>query len=259
MIMNASAIVVYVAVALASFPGWPPVSPFTPRGECFQTLDRQADDAPGVTLKEGESFDFRFDGLDYQRKQSILPQVVVYFGKGVGQIEEGRHFAYRLFSDDFTDGTLTGWTPNLGTWTNPGTYMHGDYTLGNAWNVHSSTGSDFVYTGTVNLLSGNAVGLVFRSSADGTSSYDVILDAVDNVFKISMSQPYQVLVSSPMVVQRNHPYTIKVVANGSMIEAYLDGVKLLTATDSTYSSGYFGVILFRSTATYDDLWAQNLP
>ena len=103
MIMNASAIVVYVAVALASFPGWPRVSPFTPRGECFQTLDRQADDAPGVTLKEGESFDFRFEGLDYQRKQSILPQVVVYFGKGVGQIEEGRHFAYRLFSDDFTE------------------------------------------------------------------------------------------------------------------------------------------------------------
>jgi levanbiose-producing levanase len=111
----------------------------------------------------------------------------------------------------------------------------------------------------VNLLSGNAVGLVFRSSADGISSYDVILDAVDNAFKISKRQPYQVLASYPMTVQRNHPYEVKVVASGSTIEAYLDGVKRLTVTDSTYSSGYLGVILFIATATYDDLEAREMP
>ncbi len=164
-----------------------------------------------------------------------------------------------IFSDDFEDGTLTGWTSNFGTWSNPSTYMSGTYTLGNAWNVRSSTGSDIVYTGTVNLLSGNAVGLVFRSSADGTSSYDVILDAVDNKFKISKRPPYQVLDSYSMTVQRNHPYTVKVVANGSTIEAYLDGVKRLTATDSTYFSGQLGVVLFQSTGTYDDLEAWEMP
>ncbi len=63
--------------------------------------------------------------------------------------------------------------------------MRGEYALGNAWNMRSETGSDVVYEGTVNLLSGNAVGLTFRSSADGTSSYDVILDAVDGAFKLS--------------------------------------------------------------------------
>jgi acetyl esterase/lipase len=164
-----------------------------------------------------------------------------------------------IFSDDFTGGTLTNWFPNLGTWTNPGDHMRGEYTLGNAWNIHLSSGSDFVYTGTVNLLSGNAVGLVFRASQDGTSSYDVILDAVDDVFKISKRQPYQVLDSYALDVQRNHPYTIKVVANGNTIEAYLDGVKRLTTTDNTYATGNFGVILFRSTATYDDLEARSTP
>ncbi len=164
-----------------------------------------------------------------------------------------------IFSDDFNDGTLTNWTPNQGTWTNPGTYMRGEYTTGNAWNIRSSTGSNLVYTGTVNLLSGNAVGLVFRSSADGTSSYDVILDAVDNVFKIGRRPPYQILASYPLTVQRDHPYTIRVVANGSTIEAYLDGVRRLTVTDSTYSSGYLGVMLFSATATYDDLQAWGVP
>ena len=164
-----------------------------------------------------------------------------------------------IFSADFNDGRLTGWTPNMGTWTNPGTHMRGEYALGNAWNMRSETGSDIVYEGTLNLLSGNAVGLVFRSSADGTSSYDVILDAVDGVFKISKRPPYQVLASYSMAVQRNHPYRVKVMAKGNKIEAYLDGVKRLTVTDSTYSSGQLGVMLFQATATYDDLAAWELP
>jgi hypothetical protein len=178
-----------------------------------------------------------------------LPLVVCNFHPSSGLI----------LSENFDDGALTGWTPNNGTWTNPGAQLQGEYATGNAWNIHSSTGSDIVYTGTVNLLSGNAVGLVFRSSADGTSSYDALLDAVDNVFKISKRQPYQVLASYSMTVQRNHPYTIKVVASGSRIDAYLDGVKRLTVTDSSYASGYLGVMLFCATATYDDLEARGVP
>jgi len=164
-----------------------------------------------------------------------------------------------ILSDDFSDGTLTGWTSNNGTWTNPGAYMRGEYTVGNAWNIHSSTGSDVVYTGTLNLLSGNAVGLTFRSSSEGASSYDVILDAVDDVFKISKRPPYQVLDTYPLTVQYDHPYTVEVVANGSTIEAYLGGLKRLTATDSTYSSGRLGVMLFQAVATYDDLEARPMP
>jgi hypothetical protein len=166
-----------------------------------------------------------------------------------------------IFADDFNDGTLSGWTANYGTWSNPGTYMHGEYTLDNAWNMHSSTGSNIIYTGTVNLLSGTAVGLTFRSSADGRSSYDVILGAASNVFKISKRSPtsYQVLASRSMTVQRNHAYVVKIVANGSTIEAYLDGTKLLTATDTTYSSGYLGVMLYQAAATYDDLQARRIP
>jgi len=116
-----------------------------------------------------------------------------------------------------------------------------------------------VYEGVLNLLSGNAVGLTFRSSADGTLSYDVILDAVDGAFKVSKRPPYAVLASHPMTVQRNQRYEVKVVANGNTIEAYLDGVKRLTVTDTTYASGQLGVVLFRATATFDDLQGWQLP
>ncbi len=164
-----------------------------------------------------------------------------------------------IFFDDFEGGTLAGWTSNHGTWTNPGDHMHGEYALGNAWNMRAENGGDFIYEGTVNLLTGNAVGLTFRSSADGTSSYDALLDAVDGVFKISKRPPYTVLASYHMAVQRNHPYRIRVVAHGNQIEAYLDDVKRLTVTDGTYTSGHFGVVLFQATADYDDLGAGVLP
>jgi len=164
-----------------------------------------------------------------------------------------------LFSDDFNDGLLHGWAANNGTWSNPGYYMRGEYTLGQAWNIKNVSGSDFTYEGTVNLVSGNAVGLTFRSSADGTASYDVILDAVDGAFKISKRPPYVVLDQYSMAVQRNHQYRIKVVANGSTIEAYLDGAKRLTVTDTTFTNGQFGVMLFQATGAYDNLEARALP
>jgi hypothetical protein len=164
-----------------------------------------------------------------------------------------------IFSDDFNDGALNGWTRNNGNWYNAGNYMHGNYASGNAWNIKNASGSDITYEGDVNIVSGNAVGLVFRSSADGTASYDAILDAVDGVFKISKRPGYTVLASYPMTVARNHWYNIKVVVNGTKIEGYLDGAKRLTAYDSNFSSGQFGVMLFQGTGAYDNLEARTLP
>jgi len=164
-----------------------------------------------------------------------------------------------LFSDPFQQGTLAGWTPYKGIWVNPGENMVGYFRSGNAWNIHDATGVRFAYEGTVTLVDGNAVGLTFRSSPDGTSSYDAILDAVDGVFKISRRPPYEVLASHTMIVERNHPYRIRVEADGSTIHAFLDGQHLLTVNDATYASGHFGVILFRATATFGNLVAWEMP
>jgi hypothetical protein len=164
-----------------------------------------------------------------------------------------------IFSDHFQRATLAGWTPHQGIWVNPGENMVGYYRLGNAWHIHQAVGAGFAYEGTVTLVDGNAVGLTFRASPDGTSSYDAILDIVDGAFKISRRPPYQVLDSHPMTVERNRPYRIRVEADGSTIHAFLDGNHLLTVHDTTYTSGHFGVILFRATATYGNLVAWEMP
>ena len=89
---------------------------------------------------------------------------------------------------------------------------------------------------------------------------------MDNRFKIGVLFPnFGQLAYSPVVVQYGHAYRIKVVANGSLIEAYLDGVKLLTATNSQYSSGQFGAVVRggwysqQGIADFDDLEAWALP
>jgi hypothetical protein len=52
---------------------------------------------------------------------------------------------------------------------------------------------------------------------------------------------------------------LDVVADGSTIDAYLDGVKRLSVTDGAYACGQLGVMLFQAMATYGDLCAWEMP
>jgi len=164
-----------------------------------------------------------------------------------------------IFSDNFDDGLLHGWTRNNGNWYVVGGYMHGDYATGNAWNIKDVSGSNFTYEGDVNILSGTSVGLTFRSSSDGRSSYNVMVDAVANTFKIVKQPGNAVLVSYSSSISRNHWYNVKVVVSGTKIEGYLEGVKRLTVYDTNFSSGQFGVMLTSATGAFDNLEARTLP
>jgi hypothetical protein len=164
-----------------------------------------------------------------------------------------------IFYDHFNSGSITGWTPHNGIWTNPGTYMRGEYAAGEAWNIKNVTGTNFAYEARVNILSGDGAGLVFRSSDTGSSSYEVVLDAAGGALQIQRRSPTQVLASIPVAVQRNHQYRLRAVASGNALEAWLDGEKRLTATDSTFGGGKFGVIVWRGVAAYDDVRAWSLP
>jgi hypothetical protein len=89
---------------------------------------------------------------------------------------------------------------------------------------------------------------------------------VDNQFKLGVLMPnYGQLTYAPVVVQYGRAYRIKIVASGSLIEVYLDGVKLLTATNAQYASGQFGVVVrggsysYQGIANFDNLEARALP
>jgi uncharacterized repeat protein (TIGR01451 family) len=163
-----------------------------------------------------------------------------------------------IFSDDFDDGDLAGWTANGGTWTNPGTYMRGQAAT-TAWNMRSNTGSSITYEGTVNILSGNIAGLAFRSSANGSTGYELLLDISTSKLSFRRQPGGEELGGAIFSVplEHNHQYALKVVANGSTLDGYLDGYHHLSLTDTTYSTGRLGVVVENATVAFENLKATT--
>jgi hypothetical protein len=164
-----------------------------------------------------------------------------------------------IFSDDFNDGNLAGWTAQGGTWTNPNTYMRGASNGTYAWNMRAESGSNVVFEGTVNLLSGKGAGIIARASADGTESYLVLLNAERNAFELWLNHEGWIFGSYPMTVQYNHPYHLKMVLNGNYLEGYLDGVRRMYGTYDLHSSGQFGTFIWNGEAAFDNVKAWSIP
>jgi len=165
------------------------------------------------------------------------------------------------FADDFEDGDLAGWNKSgPGTWTvedGRAVVSNPPPTGWDSWNIVNALGRDFVYSGDVTILDGQAAGLSFRTNDTGSKGYDVILDKYDGL-KLA-GRPYQALKSVGMTVENNRTYHIKVVAKGSTFKVYLDGELKIDYTDTTfnYTFGKFGMFSFQSTAAFDNLKAET--
>lgn len=159
-----------------------------------------------------------------------------------------------LFRERFDTAGLPGWTATGGTWTNPGGLMRGaSGPAADAWNIVALPAFDFVYEGTVTVRQGSVAGLAFRSTG-GTQGYDLFVD-VNGGQLVLDRRPYTVLGRYAADIRRDRPYRLRVEARGAAIDAYLDGAKVISVLDPTFSRGNFGVIAYNSVADYDDLMA----
>jgi len=174
-----------------------------------------------------------------------------------------------IFADDFDDGTMSGWAAASGQWSNPRDYLHGQDEhppLRTVRAIKAVSGSDVGFEATVRVISGYTGGLLFRCNADGTRGYEVGISPMDNLLKLGvLGELYASLATSPLTVEPGRAYVVRVEADGSGLAVYLDGVKRLSATDSTYASGYFGTVIrgawyaSRGICEYDDMMAWELP
>ena len=163
--------------------------------------------------------------------------------------------ATSIFSDNFNDGDLAGWTPNGGAWQNTGSALRGQAADGVGYNMRPESGADLTYEGTVTVHSG-AAGLTFRATADGADSDCVALDPADGRVKFCINGPWWFGSAKEMALQYNRAYRLKVVARGASFEVYLDGVKLFTTTSTRGAAGRFGVLTYEGAATFDDVVAS---
>ena len=62
-----------------------------------------------------------------------------------------------------------------------------------------------------------------------------------------------VLASTSYTLSTGTTYTFKAVLNGSTLDFYVNGVKQLTATDTSFTSGKFGLTTFNASAEFDNV------
>lgn len=107
------------------------------------------------------------------------------------------------------------------------------------------------------LLGGNGYGMMFRLTASGTSygGYSFQIDpGYGNKFVFRRYDANGVELGKPLAVGNppdgfnfKAPHKVSVSVKGDTFNAYVDGVMVLSAKDSTYSSGETGLRIWDST------------
>ncbi len=165
------------------------------------------------------------------------------------------------FTDDFSDGNSNGWTTYGGTWS----------VADGAYNVNAGGGfkavadgvnfADFTYEADVSFTGGtesNNTGLIFRASepkvgADMLKGYyaGICRDGKAQIGRFNNN--WQELATIPYPVVTGQVYHIKVTANGSNIDMYIDGNHVASVVDSMFTSGTVGMRTWYVNARYDNI------
>ena len=190
-----------------------------------------------------------------------------------------------VFSDDFEDGDADGWLTvgTGGIWTveddesfGSKVYSQSDTswttttTYDTYWRSYGGSGwENYSVEAKVKIVSGGfapIVGIFFRVQGSDLNSgyYTFRIDARSDTGPALIKSPNTILagghpgypqfVNEPAVI--GQIYTLKVVVNGSSIKCYVDGVKKIEWTDSTYATGGIGVGTFNAHAHFDDVKVQ---
>jgi len=178
----------------------------------------------------------------------------------------------QLCPDDFSTD-LSGWSTLQGTTGSVagGNFCPPSYTLMlNSCSVSESLTDYSVMLNDANLSSGSGYGVAFRAvnTPNGMNGYVFQYDPgyYPGAFIIrkwvngrELSAPIAVA-KAPGYDWYGSPRDIEVVVEGDTFTAYVDGVEVLTATDSTYATGGTGLRTWDSTKVcFDQFGMQSAP
>jgi len=164
-----------------------------------------------------------------------------------------------IFFDDFNDGIADGWTGTAGKWS----VINGEYftSLGVVENgisvVNNLTLTDCAIE--IKLRFTDAVGfragIVFRYT-DNEHFYAFVISHEYNKVGFHMYSPeypeYGIGEEVNYSINLNVDYTLKVEIHGETFTGYLNGQKMLSWTDGTYTIGKVGLCARRTDVFYDN-------
>jgi fructan beta-fructosidase len=161
---------------------------------------------------------------------------------------------------------LKDWSAASGSWvdTIDGKQGRG---LKESYTMASDTGTDFTYQADIKLseLSIGTGGLVFRANKDGSKGYVVSVDAISDVIRLYNAANNETIAAYRTPIESNKSYNLKVVTSGSTIQVYVNNNLLITAGNTAYKNGLFGLFVkndtfrFQNVMVSDASKTENLP
>ncbi|WNG24631.1 family 43 glycosylhydrolase [Cystobacter fuscus] len=169
--------------------------------------------------------------------------------------------------DNFCDGNSLGWTTYGATWS----VSNGRYVTPQAPDAKALLNTNFSalsYEADITPGASGDAGLIFRVSSPGAG-----LDAYKGYYagisaggdRVVLGKAgggtWTELASAAATIDPNVTYHLSVVANGDRISVYLNrsSAPIVTAVDSTYTSGALGLRAHDSAAAFDNVNATKPP
>jgi len=165
--------------------------------------------------------------------------------------------------DDFQDNNSIGWTTSGGSWsmvTDGSIRYRQTATTGNTvGTVSAGSFSDFTASAKVKMTGGgsgaNGPGMLFRASniSNGYLFQLRIPDDEVRLYRI-VGGTGVLLDSASYAASQDTEYTLRVVANGTSIECFVNGGSpVLQAADSQFGSGRIGFRVWNTAFSIDDV------
>ncbi|WP_119580020.1 GH32 C-terminal domain-containing protein [Streptomyces europaeiscabiei] len=134
--------------------------------------------------------------------------------------------------------------------------------------ISSRTAADLDLTTLVRLGgpdpdTGGALSLLWRASSDGADAYCLNIDPDLRVIRLvakanGFFDDGAALARVPALLRHGTTYPVRVLAEGDRIQVFLNGIRIIDVTDTTYADGHIALNVFGGRAAYQDTYAHEL-
>ena len=195
---------------------------------------------------------------------SIVGQRAIAFGPAVYvyDLPAGNPPSLPTFQDNFESGASASWTPIAGSQfsvvaAGGGHVYRQNSTASDAGAIESRDLVDQSITTDVTprVFQGpdRWVGLVTRYTDESNYYYVTLRDRDRVVLKKMVNGVFTELGRAPVLVNVNQPYRLQLESSGSLHTVYVDGVRVVSAYDSTLTHGHAGLRMNHARADYDNV------
>ncbi|MGW3346472.1 pectate lyase family protein [Nonomuraea rubra] len=173
--------------------------------------------------------------------------------------------AATLFGDDFQDGDATGWTRSGGSWSvvtdgspayrQSGTSADARALAGTGWGDQAVQArvKPIMFNG-----SGRYVAVLARAQNTGSYYFLGLSNAGTAVLGKRTGGAPITLATGAATVTPGSWHTVRLEAFGSTLRGFVNDVQVVSATDTSFSSGRAGLAGYYASATFDDVLVTDL-